>query len=52
MVDDVSPPRAIHRPAALLRGRDGGVIPLDLDRWRAEPDAVELSLLTAVPEPL
>ena len=38
--------------AMRLRDREGAVIPLELGRWRAEPDAVEHTLLASLPDPV
>lgn len=36
----------------VLRARTGAAIPLEVGRWRSEPDAVEQALLTSLPEPV
>jgi SAM-dependent methyltransferase len=35
-----------------LRFDDGAAMPLDVDRWHQEPDAVEVSLLAGLPAPV
>lgn len=37
---------------AVLRSEDGATIPLDVNRWRAEVDDVELQLLAGLPDPV
>jgi SAM-dependent methyltransferase len=39
-------------PELCLRADDGTVVPLDLDRWHARPDAEELALLDRVRPPV
>jgi SAM-dependent methyltransferase len=39
-------------PELCLRADDGTVVPLDLDRWHARPDAEELALLERVRPPV